>query len=561
MSPKSYFKLSAICFAALFISAPCAIAQEIEPNNIFEQATLLPVNTPMNGTIANPGDTDWYKFTTPEDGLIFIMMDAAGNGTKTLNWYNNDGVTVLSSNDGEIMFDFLGQGTYYLRVSETNSDTSAPYSFSVELSGTGIPNDLEPNNISSQALGLPLNGFRQGHIGYLYNNVSDSADWYKLTTNADGNLLITLDAPFGGSKLLSIYDGDASTLLNSTYIGDFGILEQDALAQGTYFVKISSLGGYSFAGYKISDSLITVKQNNDKEPNNNFSEAEILVLNQSTTGHIGYYYNHQKDTSDWYKIILNATGTLKLSLTGPGLDYFTLNLYKSPGAHPLASATIGSGSAGFEISSLCAGTYYARVAGANGSEFGPYTISNNFLSALPVSLIHFDGKLVANSVILSWRTTAEINNKGFAIQKSTSGQTFSDIGFVAGKGNSQVVNNYTFTDAKVLSGLNYYRLKQINTDNKFNYSPIIKIDYSTFDWAILGNPFTENSSIQLQLDKKEPVCVQIFSINGKLIQSVDKGILSPGTYSIPLNLKNVSAGIYVIKLVAANHSYTREIIK
>jgi hypothetical protein len=63
------------------------------------------------------------------------------------------------------------------------------------------------------------------------------------------------------------------------------------------------------------------------------------------------------------------------------------------------------------------------------------------------------------------------------------------------------------------------------------------------------------------LDKKEPVSIQIFSINGKLIQSLKKGDLSAGTYSIPLNLKNVSAGIYVIKLVAANHSYTREIVK
>jgi Bacterial pre-peptidase C-terminal domain len=574
MSPKSYFKLTALSLAMLLLSATSARAQETEPNNTFEQATLMPVDASFNGAITVPSDTDWYKFTTPEDGGVFITLEnGVGTGNKTLTWYNNDGVTVFGSIDvssdpannfGPIMFDFLGQGTYFLRVTETNSDTSGPYVVKVNLSVTGTPNDIEPNDISSQALGLPLNGSKQGHIGYLYNNVSDSADWYKLTTNADGNLLITLDAPFGGSKRLSIYDGDATTLLNTIDVGDFvGTIEQDAIAQGIYYIKISSLGGYSFAAYTISDSLITVKQNNDNEPNNNFSTAEILPLNHTTTGHIGYYSNHQKDTSDWYKINLNTSGSLKLLLTGPGADYFTVNLYDIPGTHRLASATIGNGAAGFQISSIAAGIYYARVEGTsgNGSEFGPYTLTDSFFTTLPVTLIDFDGKLAANTAFLSWRTTAEINNKGFTVQKSTDGQNFSDIGFVAGKGNSQVTNNYSFTDVKVLSGSNYYRLKQINIDNNFNYSSIIKINYSRFDWAILANPLRENSSIQLQLDIKERISVQIFSSNGKLIQSVDKGELSPGTYSIPLHLGNVSAGSYVVKLKVGNRSYTKMISK
>ncbi|MEO7044770.1 MAG: T9SS type A sorting domain-containing protein [Ferruginibacter sp.] len=181
--------------------------------------------------------------------------------------------------------------------------------------------------------------------------------------------------------------------------------------------------------------------------------------------------------------------------------------------------------------------------------------------SLPVTLTNFDGVLQNGNALLKWSTATEINNKGYEVQKSMGGQTFTDIGFVAGHGNSSQLHNYNYTDVKVLSGSNYYRLKQIDFDGKLTYSSIIKLDYAKFDWAILGNPVSRNSWLQVQMDKTANVIVQVVASNGNVIQTINKGKITSGTYSIPLNLSNVSSGIYVVRLIVDGKNYSKEIIK
>ncbi|MGI8951814.1 MAG: T9SS type A sorting domain-containing protein [Chitinophagaceae bacterium] len=184
-----------------------------------------------------------------------------------------------------------------------------------------------------------------------------------------------------------------------------------------------------------------------------------------------------------------------------------------------------------------------------------------YTKTLPVTFLNFDGILRNGQAVLNWSTSNEINNKGFEVQKSADAQNFSDIGFVQGAGSSSTVNNYNFTDAKLLSGSNYYRLKQIDLDGRFNYSSTIKLDFSKFDWAILGNPATNSSWIQLQLDKTANVSVQIISLNGKIIQSINKGNISTGTYTMPLTLSNQASGVYIIKLIVDNQTFSKKIIR
>lgn len=182
-------------------------------------------------------------------------------------------------------------------------------------------------------------------------------------------------------------------------------------------------------------------------------------------------------------------------------------------------------------------------------------------ASLPVTLITFNGLLQNGNALLTWRTATEINNKGFELQKSMDGQAFTDIGFVPGNGNSSQLHNYNYTDQKVVSGSNYYRLKQIDFDGRFTYSSIIKLDYTKFDWALLGNPAANNSWVQVQIDKEANVSVQVVSMSGNVIQNINKGKIPSGAYSIQLNLINVSSGIYVVRLIVDGKSYSKKIIK
>ncbi|MGI8950815.1 MAG: choice-of-anchor J domain-containing protein [Chitinophagaceae bacterium] len=202
----------------------------------------------------------------------------------------------------------------------------------------------------------------------------------------------------------------------------------------------------------------------------------------------------------------------------------------------------------------------AGALGTNSNYIGLDDVSYD-AGTLPVSFINFDGVLRNGQAILNWSTANEINNKGFEVQKSLDGQTFAAIGFVQGAGSSSNVSNYSFTDAKLLSGSDYYRLKQIDLDGRFSYSSVIKLDFTKFDWAILGNPVTNNSWVQLQLDKPANVSLQIISLNGKIMEIINKGNISAGTYTVPLNLSNAAPGMYVIKMIVNNQIFSMKVIK
>ena len=205
--------------------------------------------------------------------------------------------------------------------------------------------------------------------------------------------------------------------------------------------------------------------------------------------------------------------------------------------------------------------YFVPDAGSSGVNSNYIGIDEfSYESVLPVTLFNFRGEIKNNEALLTWSTANEINNKGFEVEQSHDNKTFSSIGFVAAVKTSTGVNNYSFTNSKLLSGANYYRLKQVDNDGASRLSSVVKLDFSKFAWTIFGNP-SNNTFIQLQTATQSNVAVQIVTLNGQLIQTIRKGNLSQGTYNIPLNLSNVPHGIYIVKLLVDKNSYTKKLIK
>lgn len=90
---------------------------------------------------------------------------------------------------------------------------------------------------------------------------------------------------------------------------------------------------------------------------------------------------------------------------------------------------------------------------------------------VPVTLVDFSLTQFDETVILTWVTATEINNSHFVIEKSTDGETWVAVGLIAGVGNSNSLQHYTYVDRS--ANVSYYRLKQVDFDGQFEYSPII----------------------------------------------------------------------------------------
>ncbi len=188
----------------------------------------------------------------------------------------------------------------------------------------------------------------------------------------------------------------------------------------------------------------------------------------------------------------------------------------------------------------------------------------SYAVTLPVTFMNFNGTVKDNTVLLSWATSNELNNKGYDVERSINGKDFSAIGFVEGNGSTTNVNNYTYNDiGKLPAGSLYYRLKQIDLDGTYEYSSIIKVDIDNeFSFNVYPNPVANNNSwAQFQLSETAQVSMQLVSSEGKILQSVNKGLLSSGTYSIPLSLNNAVKGTYFVKLNVGDKTYTQKVIK
>lgn len=116
------------------------------------------------------------------------------------------------------------------------------------------------------------------------------------------------------------------------------------------------------------------------------------------------------------------------------------------------------------------------VTGAAGLVGNPATITMDYAVPLSVSLISFKGKDNGNcSVTLTWETAAEEQFRHFEIEVSTDGINYTNANVVAAKGNN---SNYTFTYNNATAGINYFRLKMVDIDQRYEYCQVEKVNAS-----------------------------------------------------------------------------------
>ncbi len=363
-------------------------ANDAEPDSTRSQALVLPLNGSKTGHISyyyqNHRDSaDWYKVTTNADGKLRIRIASANGQYVWAYLFDNNGITQLNADDTNVSTDIntdgLAAGTYYVKIITYYTDGFAPYTVSDSLFKPSEANDAEPNNTKATALTLPLNGSVKGHSDYYYNNLRDSSDWYKVTTNGDGRLRLTIKSGNGQYVWAYLFDNDGTTQLNADNTNSSLDINTDGLAAGTYYVRVNTYYNTGFVPYTLNDSLFKPVQANDTEPNDSKATAQTLGVNSSVTGHSDYYYNHHRDSADWYKITIPSDGLLRLRITSPNGQYIWAYLFDNDGTTQLNANNTNS-SVDIKTDGLAAGTYYVRVNSYYNTGFAPYTLQDSLFT-------------------------------------------------------------------------------------------------------------------------------------------------------------------------------------
>ena len=175
-----------------------------------------------------------------------------------------------------------------------------------------------------------------------------------------------------------------------------------------------------------------------------------------------------------------------------------------------------------------------------------------YTTTLPVTLLSFNATRINNNkVLLNWKTTNELQNKGFEVERSLGNTNlFEYINFVPALLNNSTEKKYTLSDNNNFDGLSYYRLKQIDLDDKFVYSKIevVKGYTNTPTIKIYPNPVKAKLTATVNFIKKDLGKLLLFDATQKLLVTqnitINKGF---NLYNIPVSF--LTPCIYHIKII------------
>ncbi len=168
--------------------------------------------------------------------------------------------------------------------------------------------------------------------------------------------------------------------------------------------------------------------------------------------------------------------------------------------------------------------------------------------ALPIDLLSFEVEKQANSTRLTFTTALEQNNSHFQIERSPNGAQFEEIGRIPGAGNSSTILEYTFTDEKPLQGVNYYRLKQVDFDGQFSYSPVVTVQFgeTTARLRVAPSPASDEVTVRFETAADEAFSWEVYDQSGRQVLS---GSGEAEAEQFGFNVATLTDGFYVLKVV------------
>ena len=162
-------------------------------------------------------------------------------------------------------------------------------------------------------------------------------------------------------------------------------------------------------------------------------------------------------------------------------------------------------------------------------------------TVLPVELVHFTAEAMGPDALLTWRTASEHGCSHFEVQRSEDAENFGPIGTVAGAGDSQTLQEYTFVDTDPFPGINYYRLKQVDLDGDHEHTVVRTVHFPRTTDAILllPNPGTASFSLSLPAGLHP---ITVMDVTGRLMHS------GPAWSGATIDTYDWPRGTYLVRL-------------
>ena len=205
--------------------------------------------------------------------------------------------------------------------------------------------------------------------------------------------------------------------------------------------------------------------------------------------------------------------------------------------------------------------YAGNAANGNGGTSGDeaYFNSTATIMPLPVELSKFEVTPMEDAKAkLTWQTNSENNSDYFEIQRSREedDNVFESIGRIDAAGDATWTIDYAFTDeSPILNQTSYYRLKQVDKDESFDYSPIQSVIVKSQETAssVFPNPVQSGKRLNIHFsnNNEQSGFVKLIDMQGKVV-FVSKVEMLAGRNELSFDLPNLPLGQYLFSIERNN---------
>jgi uncharacterized repeat protein (TIGR02543 family) len=427
---------------------------------------------------------------------------------------------------------------------------------------------LNGMQIMSPAMGAftPSGTFKIGDTHFV-GEIDEVRFWNVARTANEIRSTMHLTLPTGATNLTNYYQfNDTNATLASDWVGNMPATFQNApirvgsganVSKGTSFAVVAPTAGVD---YQFTGTGVTLNFGTGTTGNIVVSRLEGLPTGEQVSGantvHTRYYW---VINNDWYGAVntgLNVTATFVLGAgqvsTQDATTPSNLKLNKRP------SNLGGAWSTVINASSATASTGTIQFTGIDG--FSEFVISSSGTSPLPITLLGLKGERVeglrgemTEQVRLEWATASEINNKGFEVEMSQDGLAYEKIAFVEGKGNSTTIQPYSHTTIQPYDS--YYRLKQVDFDGKFSYSPIVFVEGLAGEVKVYPNPSQDYFIISTGKDKLDSA--RLLNAQGTVVAT---SVATDANEATKVATTGLPSGVYFLHTTVAGKKKITKVV-
>ncbi len=189
---------------------------------------------------------------------------------------------------------------------------------------------------------------------------------------------------------------------------------------------------------------------------------------------------------------------------------------------------------------------------------------------LPVELTHFEAVLDGLDVVLRWETASETNNAGFGVEVQEEGSNTEEGGwesvyFVDGYGTTIEPQAYQYRIADLSPGRHHFRLKQVDFDGTFAYSPEVEVLVGVLDGFALSevypNPFRTEAHVSLAVGQPQHVTLALYDMLGRRVTVLlDEKMESNHARLFTIRADELASGIYFLQATGTTFNITKRLV-